>query len=128
MAARCVCRDFRALPRLMLTTSPVHRAWCWPWKVISTAQMFPQAEQLTPIDLVYPHSSTRTRVGIFFVPPRFHLIPSHPQFYVTFAVMLLAGIFIGQLAGNLRFQARLLRLITFSLRRKLFLRLLHFLP
>jgi two-component system sensor histidine kinase KdpD len=42
----------------------------------------------------------------FFVPPRFNVIPAHPQYYVTFAVMLLAGIFIGQLAGNLRFQAR----------------------
>ncbi|HZZ91776.1 MAG TPA: ATP-binding protein [Usitatibacter sp.] len=43
---------------------------------------------------------------IFFIPPRFSIFPEHPQHYVTFVVMLAAGIFIGQLAGNLRFQAR----------------------
>jgi two-component system sensor histidine kinase KdpD len=43
---------------------------------------------------------------VFFVPPRFSLLPEHPQHYVTFVVMLAAGLFIGQLAGNLRFQAR----------------------
>jgi K+-sensing histidine kinase KdpD len=43
---------------------------------------------------------------VFFVPPRFSLLPEHPQHLVTFAVMLAAGILIGQLAGNLRFQAR----------------------
>jgi two-component system, OmpR family, sensor histidine kinase KdpD len=42
----------------------------------------------------------------FFVPPRFTLVPEHPQHYVTFVVMLLVGAFIGQLAGHLRFQAR----------------------
>jgi two-component system sensor histidine kinase KdpD len=42
----------------------------------------------------------------FFVPPRFSVFPEHPQHYVSFIVMLAAGIFIGQLAGNLRFQAR----------------------
>jgi two-component system sensor histidine kinase KdpD len=41
-----------------------------------------------------------------FVPPRFHLIPSDPQHLLTFAVMLAVGVFIGQLAGSLRFQAR----------------------
>jgi two-component system sensor histidine kinase KdpD len=43
---------------------------------------------------------------VFFIPPRFSLLPEHPQHYVTFIVMLAAGLFIGQLAGNLRFQAR----------------------
>ncbi|MBC8023161.1 MAG: DUF4118 domain-containing protein, partial [Burkholderiales bacterium] len=42
----------------------------------------------------------------FFVPPRFSLIPNDPQHYLTFAVMLAVGAFIGQLAGHLRFQAR----------------------
>jgi len=42
----------------------------------------------------------------FFVPPRFTLVPEHPQHYVTFGVMLAVGAFIGQLAGHLRFQAR----------------------
>jgi two-component system sensor histidine kinase KdpD len=42
----------------------------------------------------------------FFVPPRFSFIPTDKQYIVTFAVMLAVGLFIGQLAGNLRFQAR----------------------
>jgi two-component system sensor histidine kinase KdpD len=42
----------------------------------------------------------------FFVPPRFNLIPGDPQHYLTFGVMLVVGAFIGQLAGHLRFQAR----------------------
>jgi two-component system sensor histidine kinase KdpD len=42
----------------------------------------------------------------FFVPPRFSFIPADMQHFITFAVMLAVGVFIGQLAGNLRFQAR----------------------
>ena len=42
----------------------------------------------------------------FFVPPRFTFVPEDPQYFITFAVMLAVGVFIGQLAGNLRFQAR----------------------
>jgi two-component system sensor histidine kinase KdpD len=42
----------------------------------------------------------------FFVPPRFGFIPYDPQHYLTFGVMLAVGAFIGQLAGHLRFQAR----------------------
>src|SRR6185369_5671886 len=42
----------------------------------------------------------------FFVPPRFTLLPEHPNHFVTFAVMLIVGVIIGQLAGNIRFQAR----------------------
>jgi two-component system sensor histidine kinase KdpD len=42
----------------------------------------------------------------FFVPPRFSLVPADPQHFLTFAVMLAVGVFIGQLSGNLRFQAR----------------------
>jgi two-component system sensor histidine kinase KdpD len=42
----------------------------------------------------------------FFVPPRFSFNPTDPQYFITFAVMLAVGVFIGQLAGNLRFQAR----------------------
>jgi two-component system sensor histidine kinase KdpD len=42
----------------------------------------------------------------FFVPPRFGFVPTDPQHYLTFAVMVAVGAFIGQLAGHLRFQAR----------------------
>ena len=42
----------------------------------------------------------------FFVPPRFSFFPTDIQYYLTFAVMLAVGVIIGQLAGNLRFQAR----------------------
>ncbi len=42
----------------------------------------------------------------FFIPPRFSFVPTDPQHFFTFAVMLAVGVFIGQLAGNLRFQAR----------------------
>src|SRR5260221_454736 len=42
----------------------------------------------------------------FFVPPRFSFMVSDIQYLLTFGVMLAAGIFIGQLAGRLRFQAR----------------------
>ena len=42
----------------------------------------------------------------FFVPPRFSFMVADIQYLLTFAVMLATGIFIGQLAGRLRFQAR----------------------
>ena len=42
----------------------------------------------------------------FFVPPRFNLVPTDPQYYLTFAVMLAVGAIIGQLAGIIRFQVR----------------------
>jgi two-component system sensor histidine kinase KdpD len=42
----------------------------------------------------------------FFVPPRFSLAPADPQYYLSFAVMLAVGTIIGQLAGGIRFQAR----------------------
>jgi len=42
----------------------------------------------------------------FFVPPRYSLVPNDPQYYLTFAVMLAVGAIIGQLAGTIRFQAR----------------------
>ncbi|HUP30824.1 MAG TPA: DUF4118 domain-containing protein, partial [Usitatibacter sp.] len=42
----------------------------------------------------------------FFVPPRFSLIPADIQYYLTFAVMLTVGGIIGQLAGSIRYQAR----------------------
>ena len=42
----------------------------------------------------------------FFVPPRYGFIPTDIQYLLTFAVMLAVGVLIGQLAGNLRFQAR----------------------
>jgi two-component system sensor histidine kinase KdpD len=41
-----------------------------------------------------------------FVPPRFTLMPEHPQHVITFAVMLAVGAIIGQLVGSMRFQAR----------------------
>ena len=43
----------------------------------------------------------------FFVPPRFSFMVADIQYLLTFAVMLAVGVFIGQLAGNLRFQARI---------------------
>ena len=42
----------------------------------------------------------------FFVPPRFSLLVHDIQYVLTFAVMLAVGVIIGQLAGSLRFQAR----------------------
>ncbi len=42
----------------------------------------------------------------FFVPPRFSLAFDDAQYLVTFSVMLLVGIVIGQLSGSIRFQAR----------------------
>ncbi|HXF78677.1 MAG TPA: DUF4118 domain-containing protein [Usitatibacter sp.] len=42
----------------------------------------------------------------FFVPPRYSFVPTDIQYFLTFAVMLAVGVLIGQLAGNLRFQAR----------------------
>src|SRR5688572_3173372 len=42
----------------------------------------------------------------FFVPPRFSLIPADIQYYLTFAVMLVVGVTIGQLAGGIRYQAQ----------------------
>jgi two-component system sensor histidine kinase KdpD len=42
----------------------------------------------------------------FFVPPRFSFGPADIQHYLTYAVMLAAGVVIGQLAGGIRFQAR----------------------
>jgi two-component system sensor histidine kinase KdpD len=41
----------------------------------------------------------------FFVPPRFSLMVHDVQYVVTFAVMLVAGVVIGQLAGGIRYQA-----------------------
>jgi two-component system sensor histidine kinase KdpD len=42
----------------------------------------------------------------FFVPPRYSFMLNDIQYFLTFAVMLAVGILIGQLAGSLRFQAR----------------------
>jgi two-component system, OmpR family, sensor histidine kinase KdpD len=42
----------------------------------------------------------------FFVPPVYSLRVSDPEYLFTFAVMLAVGVITGQLAGNLRFQAR----------------------
>jgi two-component system sensor histidine kinase KdpD len=42
----------------------------------------------------------------FFVPPRFSLMVEHPHHVITFVVMLTVGVLIGQLVGNIRFQAR----------------------
>jgi two-component system sensor histidine kinase KdpD len=42
----------------------------------------------------------------FFIPPRFSFVPTDPQFFLTFGVMLMVGTIIGQLAGSIRFQAR----------------------
>jgi two-component system sensor histidine kinase KdpD len=45
-------------------------------------------------------------LDFFFVPPRFSFAVADPHHVLTFAVMLAVGVFIGQLAGGLRFQAR----------------------
>ncbi len=45
-------------------------------------------------------------VDFFFVPPRFGIKVGDPHYLLTFAVMLAVGVVVGQLAGNLRFQAR----------------------
>jgi two-component system sensor histidine kinase KdpD len=42
----------------------------------------------------------------FFEPPRFSLMPTDIQYFLTFAVMLTVGGIIGQLAGSIRYQAR----------------------
>ena len=46
-------------------------------------------------------------VDFFFVPPRFSFPMADFQYLLTFIVMLAVGVLIGQLAGNLRFQARI---------------------
>src|SRR5450759_1230498 len=43
----------------------------------------------------------------FFVTPRFSFAVSDVQYLVTFAVMLVVGLVIGQLTANLRYQARI---------------------
>ena len=45
-------------------------------------------------------------VDFFFVPPRFSFGFADAHYLLTFVVMLAAGVVVGQLAGNLRFQAR----------------------
>jgi K+-sensing histidine kinase KdpD len=42
----------------------------------------------------------------FFVPPRYSLMPNDIQYFLTFAVMMVVGGIIGQLAGSIRYQAR----------------------
>ncbi|MFZ2123561.1 MAG: DUF4118 domain-containing protein [Rhodoferax sp.] len=42
---------------------------------------------------------------VFFVPPRFSFAVSDVQYLMTFAVMLVVGLLIGQLTANLRFSA-----------------------
>jgi two-component system sensor histidine kinase KdpD len=42
----------------------------------------------------------------FFVPPRFTFALNDIQYLLTFGVMLVTGVLIGQLAGSLRFQVR----------------------
>ncbi|HXZ49727.1 MAG TPA: ATP-binding protein [Usitatibacter sp.] len=45
-------------------------------------------------------------VDFFFVPPRFSLGFGDPHYLLIFLMMLVAGVVVGQLAGNLRFQVR----------------------
>ena len=42
----------------------------------------------------------------FFVPPKFAFLPADVQHYLTYAVMLAVSVVIGQMAGGLRYQAR----------------------
>ena len=46
---------------------------------------------------------------IFFVPPRFSLIVHDWQYLVTFAVMLIVGLVVGQLTARFRYQAQIAR-------------------
>ena len=45
-------------------------------------------------------------VDFFFMTPRYRFAFTDVRYLLTFAVMLAAGVVVGQLAGNLRFQAR----------------------
>src|SRR6185503_13377137 len=45
-------------------------------------------------------------VDFFFMTPRYRFAFTDVRYFLTFAVMLAAGVIVGQLAGNLRFQAR----------------------
>ncbi len=45
-------------------------------------------------------------LDFFFMTPRYRFALTDVRYFLTFAVMLAAGIVVGQLAGNLRFQAR----------------------
>ncbi len=45
-------------------------------------------------------------LDFFFMTPRYRFAFTDVRYFLTFAVMLAAGIIVGQLAGNLRFQAR----------------------
>ncbi|NUM52159.1 MAG: DUF4118 domain-containing protein [Candidatus Hydrogenedentes bacterium] len=42
---------------------------------------------------------------VFFVPPRFSLVVSDAQYFITFAAMLAVGLLTAQLASSLRFEA-----------------------
>ena len=42
----------------------------------------------------------------FFVPPHFSFVPADYQYILTFVVMLVVGLIVGQLAGGIRYQAR----------------------
>ena len=45
-------------------------------------------------------------LDFFFMEPRYRFAFTDVRYFLTFAVMLAAGVIVGQLAGNLRFQAR----------------------
>ena len=45
----------------------------------------------------------------FFVPPRLSFAVSDAQYLLTFAVMMIVGLVVGQLTANLRYQARVAR-------------------
>ncbi len=45
----------------------------------------------------------------FFVPPRFTFAVSDAQYLITFAVMMIVGLVVGQLTASLRYQARVAR-------------------
>jgi two-component system sensor histidine kinase KdpD len=44
---------------------------------------------------------------VFFVPPRFSFAVSDVQYILTFVIMLVVGVVVGQLTAGLRFQARI---------------------
>ena len=46
---------------------------------------------------------------VFFVPPRFSLAVHDWQYLLTFAVMLIVGLAVGQLTARFRYQARVAR-------------------
>ncbi len=118
------------LPRESLDAKAIERRWRYAWTVVISLAVTLAASALHPhlahANVVMLYLVTVVLVGAkwgrgpavlavvldvaaldyFFVPPRFSFGFSEPQYLLTFGVMLAVGLITGQLAGNLRFQAR----------------------